>query len=67
MSARREHRKRKAERERQALIVDEMKSIRPPWRNIPARIRYKRGKYVLLIDKERYYSNDKRRTKRSAV
>lgn len=59
MSARREHRKRKAERERQAHIMDEMANIRPPWWNIPARIRYKRGKYVLIIDKEKYYPNDK--------
>ena len=66
MSARREHRKRKAEREKQALAVDMMARNRPPWWNIPARIRYKRGKYVLIIDKEKYYSNDKRRTKRSA-
>lgn len=64
MSARREHRKRKAERERakQALIVDETITRRPPWWNIPARIRYRRGKYVLYIDKEKYYPNDKRRT-----
>ena len=59
MSARREHRKRKAEREKQALVVDMMAGNRPPWWKFFARRRWNKGRYVLQIDKEKFYSNSR--------